>query len=100
MSLAKYLASPVLLIACWLPDCGAEPAQQSGNPGSPWPATDELGRELPTASDVGPPIFDRFVGMFYFLTHNQNAAPDQNAPGPRDVSRILAADPHALLKPE
>ena len=34
------------------------------NPGTPWPATDALGRSLPLSSEVGPPQTNRFVGIF------------------------------------
>ena len=42
-------------------------AAQTPNPGTPWPAVDELGRALPLAKEVGLPKPDRFVGIFYFL---------------------------------
>lgn len=63
----------------------------NGNPGVPWPATDGLGRSLPMATEVGPPRPDRFVGIFYFLTHGRHG----NS-GPYDVSKILAQDPGAI----
>jgi hypothetical protein len=69
------------------------------NPTTPWPATDALGRALPTVAEVGPPKADRFVGIFYFLTHNglqKNPAADE----PYNVAHILAADPNAASKPE
>ncbi len=34
-----------------------------------WVATDALGRKLPTYEECGPVKQDRFVGMFYFMTH-------------------------------
>ena len=74
--------------------------QAAINPGVPWPATDGLGRALPTPDEVGPPKPDRFVGIFYFLWHNE---PDNKSPawdGPYDVARILAKDPDALKKPD
>src|SRR5579863_1644856 len=40
----------------------------------PWPATDALGRALPMPGEVTPPRRDRFVGIFYFLWHNQHEA--------------------------
>ncbi|MBN1853232.1 MAG: hypothetical protein JW829_10930 [Pirellulales bacterium] len=63
------------------------------NPGTPWPATDALGRSLPLFSEVGPPKAGRFVGIFYFLWLG-----DRYDAGPYDVSKILAADPDALKK--
>lgn len=54
-----------------------------------WVATDALGRALPGYAECGPRKGDRFVGMFYFVTHNNNGAKD----GPYNVTEILAADP-------
>lgn len=66
-------------------------------PGTPWPAVDGLGRPVPTAEEVGQPRSNRFVGIFYFLWHGQYPPMDG---GPFDVSKILAADPGALMKPD
>lgn len=82
--------------------CGAVIAQDAGaqiNPGVPWPATDALGRSLPDPKEVGPPKAGRFVGIFYFLWHDNRGGKSPNWNGPYDVSRILAADPDALEKP-
>jgi hypothetical protein len=71
----------------------------SANPGVPWPATDALGRELPMASEVGPPRGDRFVAIFYspwLNVHQRSSRWD----GPNDVTKILAADPQALKNPD
>ena len=54
-----------------------------------WVATDALGRALPGYAECGPRKGDRFVGMFYFVTHNNNGAKE----GPYNVTEILAADP-------
>jgi len=62
----------------------------------PWPATDGLGRSLPLAAETGPVRGDRTVAMFYFLWLGPHAA----AGGPWDVTKILAADPAAMQKPE
>lgn len=69
------------------------------NPGTPWPATDALGRTLPLAAQVGPPRSDRFVGIFYFLWLNERGGKSPNWDGPYDIARILAKDPDALTKP-
>ncbi|WP_052188282.1 hypothetical protein [Cellulophaga sp. Hel_I_12] len=53
-----------------------------------WVATDALGRKLPTYDECGPKKEDRFVGMFYFITHN-----DPDALGPFNVSKIIAKNP-------
>ena len=66
----------------------------------PWPATDALGRCLPEASEVGPPRLDRWVGIFYFLWHNEPGSRSPVLNGPYDVSRILMLDPDALKKPD
>lgn len=49
-----------------------------------WTATDALGRVLPNYMEVGAPKDNRYVGIFYFMTHNN---PD--APGPFNVTEIL-----------
>jgi hypothetical protein len=67
-------------------------------PCTPWPATDGLGRKLPTPEEVGAPQKDRFTGIFYFLTHNQYQQRPEG--GPYDISKIYAADPDAAKKPK
>ncbi len=70
------------------------------NPCTSWPAMDALGRKLPMPEEVGQPKPDRFVGIFYFLWHNQaHDAPSKDG-GPYDVSKILAKDPDAVKKPD
>ena len=59
-------------------------------PGVPWPATDDLKRELPLADQVGPPKKDRFVGIFYC-----GWVGDEYSYGPYDVTKILAEYPDA-----
>ena len=66
-------------------------AVEKSSVGVPWPATDSLGRSLPLNDEVGPPRADRFVGIFYFLTHGRHG--DR---GPFDISKILAQHPAAL----
>lgn len=53
-----------------------------------WVATDALGRSLPGYSECGPLKDDRFVGMFYFMTHTKHGGN-----GPADVTKILAENP-------
>lgn len=53
-----------------------------------WVATDALGRKLPDYEACGPVKDNRFVGIFYFLTHT-----DSTGVGPFDVSKIIAANP-------
>lgn len=90
------LARVILLVLASNVYCLAHEAMQP----SPWPATDALGRRLPTPQEAGPPKAGRFVGIFYFLWHDhpgpRHAAP---ADGPRDISKILRQDPDALSHP-
>jgi hypothetical protein len=53
-----------------------------------WVATDALGRKLPTFEDCGPVKKDRYVGMFYFMTHTS-----PGGKGPFDVTKIMKANP-------
>jgi hypothetical protein len=60
-----------------------------------WVATDALGRKLPLFPEVPAPRADRTVGIFYFLWHGAHIQG-----GPFDVTKILAADPNAMQKPD
>ncbi len=53
-----------------------------------WVATDALDRKLPTYEECGPVKGDRFVGMFYFMTHT-----NPGGKGPFDVTKIMKANP-------
>jgi hypothetical protein len=57
---------------------------------TPWPATDGLGRSLPTFRDVGPVRTNRQVALFYFLWLNQHSTS-----GPHTISHILQDHPEA-----
>jgi len=57
-------------------------------PNPNWQASDALGRSLPDYAEVGPPKENRYVGMFYFLTHN-----DPNSSGPFNVTEIVEKNP-------
>jgi len=70
--------------------------QYSSNPGTPWPATDGLGRTLPMAKDAGAPKPDRFAAIFYFLWLGQH---EKGAGGPYLVTDILKRFPNALQTP-
>jgi hypothetical protein len=63
------------------------------------PATDGLGRAMPMPGEVSGPRPDRFVGMFYFLWHDNRAAKRHEGDGPYDISTILARDPDAIHHP-
>jgi hypothetical protein len=84
----------ILLSLAAIQDVLAQAPAPVCNPGVPWPATDALGRKLPLAKEVGPPRTDRFVGMFYFLWHDQRQT-RRHDDGLYDVSKILAKDPSA-----
>lgn len=88
-----------LMLAAALLCVVAAAAEAAATPGCSWPAVDGLGRALPTPAEVGPPRPGRFVGIFYFLWHDQRGGKSPNWDGPYDVTRILAADPDALKKP-
>jgi hypothetical protein len=92
-----------LLIALILSiPASAQPPSIGPSPGVPWPATDGLGRRLPVAGDpqIRPVRSDRFVGMFYFLWHDNPGGKRHDGDGPYDVSKILARDPGALDRPD
>jgi hypothetical protein len=55
------------------------------------PATDELGRKLPTYEEVGNYRKDKLVGLFYWTWHTNFA----NYPA-QNVSEILARNPEAI----
>ena len=65
------------------------------NPGTPWPATDALGRTVPPGSEAPPARTNRFVGIFYFLTMGRDITTL-----PNDLSKILPQDPDLLSKPD
>lgn len=71
----------------------------NSNPGTPWPAQDGLGRTVPIAQEVGSLRPDRFVGIFYFLWHQDVPRRSPNEPGPLDIAKIKAQDPDAIKKP-
>jgi len=70
------------------------------NAGVPWPATDALGRTLPLSDKVGPPQPNRWVGIFYFLWHDNRGGKSPHWDGPYDIARILERDAEALKKPD
>jgi len=71
-----------------------------GNSCTPWPAVDALGRPLPLPEEVGPPRPGRFVGIFYFLWHQDVPRRSPTQPGPLDIAKIKAQDPEVLKKPD
>ena len=97
------LGFALLLLSCALPaqqaSATAPQVERSANPGVPWPATDALGRSLPTSQDVGPPKADHFVGIFYFLTHTEGPRNGKSSE-PLNIAKIRKEDPDALKKPD
>lgn len=74
-------------------------AEDGPVPIDPRPATDALGRSLPMPGEVPESRPDRFVGMFYFLWHDNRGGRNPAGDGPFDVSRILVRDPDAREHP-
>ncbi|MHB8861465.1 MAG: glycoside hydrolase family 71/99 protein [Pirellulaceae bacterium] len=98
-SMIAHNALLALLIAHCLAAAPGETPVARPLPGVPWPATDAIGRTLPMADEVGLPRADRWVGIFYFLWHDNPGGKSPHWDGPYDIDRILAADPQALTKP-
>lgn len=90
------IATVLLLLVASI-SAQAEPT--SSVPCTSWPATDALGRKLPTPDETGPVHPDRFVGIFYFINHTPRNDRHPLFDGPPDVSKALARDPDAIKKP-
>ena len=76
------------IVAVNIPDTNLSSDESGMLQSSTWVATDDLGRDLPTYEEVGPPKSDKTVALFYFLwlgEHGQG--------GPYDITKILEADP-------
>lgn len=94
---ARWLILPFLAwaIVCGSVCDGDEPAAATWDSHSDtWVATDALGRVLPTNAEVGSPMPNRTVGMFYFLWLGRHGER-----GPFDISKILQAHPDAMTNP-
>jgi hypothetical protein len=74
--------------------------QQVPSPVLPLAATDGLGRSLPMPGEVSGPREGKFVGIFYFLWHDNRGGARPEKDGPYDVSKILAVDPDAVHHPK
>ena len=100
MKLSLNLVYAVAAVCCVGSTCAQTPIE-TPNPGTPWPATDALGRTLPLAAEAGGPKTNRFVGIFYFewLVREMQIPKRPNGDGPYDVSKILARDAKAIEKP-
>ena len=95
-----WLSLGLSAVLCSIPTAPSRGEADSVNVGTPWPATDALGRKLSMPDEVGPPRPGRFVGIFYFLWLNERHNKSPHGDGPYDVSRILATAPDALKKPD
>lgn len=98
LTIAAAIIALVALASCKAGS--AHGSDQSPLSGQPWPARDALGRRLPLHVEVGAPRKDRWVGIFYFLWHDNPGGKSPHWNGPYDIERILKADPEALKKPD
>jgi hypothetical protein len=94
-TLRRILANGAALAGFVFLAAAAEPSQFRDTFPDTWVATDALGRSLPLAGEVGPVRTNRTVGIFYFLWLGQHGER-----GPFDITRILAADPLAMSRPQ
>ena len=94
MKLDMYMWRHSLTLALLI-CAGMARANDTINPGTPWPATDNLGRMVVPGSAAPVPRQDRCVGIFYFLTMG-----DEVSKLPNDLSKILPQDPELLKKPD
>jgi hypothetical protein len=100
MTLYQRLQISLCAGACFLALATAgQGVPEAAIPCPPWPATDALGRTLPGSQEAGAPKPGRWVGIFYFLWHNEPGAKSPFWDGPYDIRRILERDPEALKKP-
>lgn len=91
---STYLAVATLL-AINLVQAEPNSSAAVGNPGTPWPASDALGRTMPAAAELKSTRSNRTVGIFYFLTHGKD-----RTTLPYDLAKIIPQDPEILGKPD
>ena len=91
MSLQKLIKGNIIFLALWMLSTGICQAQLHRYTAT-LPATDALGRVLPTSEEVKAERPDRFVGLFYWTWHTNFA----NMTEPFDVTRFLQEHPSAL----
>lgn len=85
----------LLSALCFILTMAASPhlsAQQLYRHTQALPATDALGRKLPTHIEVGAPRKNRFVGVFYWTWHSSFGTRNN----PNDVSKFLKQYPEAI----
>ena len=90
---AAVLALSAALVSVSCRAASAAGAVESANLAN-YAGRDHLGRELVSAAETGGEK-GRQVGLFYYLWHGQHGTQ-----GPYDVSKIEAADPKAMEKPD
>lgn len=81
------------LIVCFLMTAGLSAQSNLVNYSTGLPATDALGRKLPTEKEVGASKKDKYVGIFYWTWHTQQS---QNSEAPYNVPEILMEKPEAI----
>ena len=91
MLLQKLIKGNIIFLALWMLSTGICQAQLHRYTAA-LPATDALGRVLPTGEEVKAERPDRFVGLFYWTWHTNFA----NMTEPFDVTRFLQEHPSAL----
>lgn len=91
MSLQKLIKGNIIFLALWMLSTGICQAHLHRYTAA-LPATDALGRVLPTSEEVKAERTDRFVGLFYWTWHTNFA----NMTEPFDVTRFLQEHPSAL----
>ena len=91
MLLQKLIKGNKIFLALWMLSTGICQAQQHRYTAA-LPATDALGRVLPTGEEVKAERTDRFVGLFYWTWHTNFA----NMTEPFDVTHFLQEHPSAL----
>lgn len=79
------------LVACLWGDLVAQSGLTNYTAGLP--ATDAVGRKLPTYEEVGPLKKDKLVGIFYWTWHT---ALSKSSDRPYDVTKILKEKPEAI----
>lgn len=94
------MLAPALLLLALCATAAAAPNAPDQNPGSPWPATDALGRDVPTAPESREVRPGKYVGIFYFLWHDNVGGKSPHEDGPYDIARILDKEPGALSNPK
>ena len=78
-------------MAVCVPASAAEPRDTLADA---WPATDALGRALPSHEDAGARREDQFDGIFYFNWQASFTVPPFNNTTVFDNTKLLAANPN------